>query len=257
MIQPFAQGERWTLYAGDCLAVLPHVGQVQAVVTDQPYSSGGQFRGDRTSGARSKYFGKESKQADRMGGFSGDNRDQRAYLLWSALWLGACLDVAAEGAPLVCFTDWRQLPTTTDALQAGGWVWRGLVSWTKPDARPQMGRFSNAGEYAAWGTKGPSPDSPAIGCLPGHYSMPTPRDKAHPTQKPTELMRALVRICPHEGRVLDPFAGSGSTGVGALLEGRFFVGIERDHRHLETASRRLAAAETAGVQQALVLEPCP
>ena len=60
-----------------------------------------------------------------------------------ALWLSECLRVAKAGAPICVFTDWRQLPTTTDVLQAGGFVWRGLVVWDKTEAcRPAMGRFA-------------------------------------------------------------------------------------------------------------------
>jgi DNA modification methylase len=63
----------------------------------------------------------------------------------------------------------------------------------------------------------------------------------HPTVKPIELMRWLTRLlCPPGGAVLDHFAGSGSTGVGCLLEGRRFVGIERDSRYVDVARARIA-----------------
>lgn len=242
------------LFQGDAMAVIPHVGRVDAVITDPPYSSGGMVRGDRAgASARTKYARSDSTLADALTGFSGDNRDQRSFLVWSALWLGLCLEASADGAPIVCFTDWRQLPTTTDAIQAGGWVWRGVVPWSKPSSRPQMGRFSASSEYAVWGTNGPSRDLPEVGCLPGHYvySSPSGKEREHLTQKPVELMRAVVRICPPGGFVLDPFAGSGSTGVGALLEGRRFIGIERESAHLATATRRLSDAESDGFEQAL------
>ena len=63
----------------------------------------------------------------------------------------------------------------------------------------------------------------------------------HPTVKPLELMRWLTRLlCPPGGTVLDPFAGSGSTGAAAALEGRRFVGIERDERYVPVACARIA-----------------
>lgn len=63
----------------------------------------------------------------------------------------------------------------------------------------------------------------------------------HPTVKPVELMRWLARLlCPPGGTVLDHFAGSGSTGAGCVLEGRRFVGIERDGRYVEVARARIA-----------------
>ena len=66
----------------------------------------------------------------------------------------------------------------------------------------------------------------------------------HPTVKPLALMRYLVRLfAPAGGFVLDPFAGSGSTGVAALQEGRSFVGIERDAHNVEIARRRIAEVD--------------
>jgi site-specific DNA-methyltransferase (adenine-specific) len=56
-------------------------------------------------------------------------------------------------------------------------------------------------------------------------------------------MRALVRVCPPGGVVLDPFAGSGSTGAGALLEGRRFVGLEKSPEYVEIARARLAEVD--------------
>jgi site-specific DNA-methyltransferase (adenine-specific) len=69
------------------------------------------------------------------------------------------------------------------------------------------------------------------------------RRNTHPTVKPVDLMRWLVRLaCPPEGVVLDPFAGSGSTGVAALTEGRRFIGVERDLEYARIARARLTHA---------------
>lgn len=78
------------------------------------------------------------------------------------------------------------------------------------------------------------------------------RRNVHPTVKPLNVMRWLVRLAaPASGVVLDPFAGSGSTGIAALLEGRQFLGIERDGSYAEIARRRIAhwaaVAVTEGV----------
>lgn len=68
-------------------------------------------------------------------------------------------------------------------------------------------------------------------------------DNRHPTVKPTDLMRYLCRlVTPPGGVVLDPFSGSGSTGVGAVLEGFRYVGIEQDPEYVALSTRRLAAA---------------
>ena len=63
----------------------------------------------------------------------------------------------------------------------------------------------------------------------------------HPTVKPVSLMRWLVRlVTPPNGVVLDPFMGSGTTGVAAQLEGFRFVGIEQDADYMEVAKARIA-----------------
>lgn len=70
-------------------------------------------------------------------------------------------------------------------------------------------------------------------------------DNDWPTVKPTGLMRYLCRLTktPTGGVVLDPFMGSGTTGVAALLEGRHFIGIDREERAVEIARRRIAAVD--------------
>lgn len=74
----------------------------------------------------------------------------------------------------------------------------------------------------------------------------------HPTCKPTEIMRYLCRLTstPTGGVVLDPFMGSGTTGVAALQEGRSFIGIERELEYVEIARRRIAAAELPLLREA-------
>jgi DNA modification methylase len=74
------------------------------------------------------------------------------------------------------------------------------------------------------------------------YSRPTPRLRRniHPTVKPIALMRWLVGlVTPPGGVVLDPFAGSGTTGIAAILEGRSFIGIEREPIYVDIACARL------------------
>ena len=64
----------------------------------------------------------------------------------------------------------------------------------------------------------------------------------HPTVKPNALMRWLVRlVCPQGGTVLDPFMGSGSTGVACIQEGMRFVGIDMDEHYCEIAEKRIGA----------------
>jgi site-specific DNA-methyltransferase (adenine-specific) len=62
------------------------------------------------------------------------------------------------------------------------------------------------------------------------------------SQKPVEVMRELVQIAPRGGVVLDPFMGSGTTGVAASLEGRDFIGVEMTRHYYEVAERRIGDA---------------
>lgn len=233
---PYYQDDSVTIYHGDALWLIPEMPAVDAIVTDPPYSSGGMFRGDRTGSTVAKYVQTDTI-AERFE-FSGDNRDQRAYLAWVSLWMGAALQVAKPGASACIFSDWRQLPTTTDAVQAGGWIWRGIGVWDKTEAaRPRSGLSAQA-EYAVWATAGPVPDLNVY--LPGVFRHPTVRgaNREHITEKPLELMRWLARLAPVEGIVLDPFAGSGTTLMAAKSQGRKAIGIEIEERYCEIAANR-------------------
>ncbi|MFJ4687072.1 DNA-methyltransferase [Streptomyces sp. NPDC088789] len=235
----------WTLHHGDALTILRTLpdASVTATITDPPYNSGGLTSTARTtSTARGKYVSSDAQHT--LPDFDGDTRDQRSHTLWLTLVLTECYRATEHGGPLLVFTDFRQLPATSDALQAAGWTWRGIVPWHKPISRPWRGGFNRACEYILWGTKGPVDASRNPVHLPGLYTASQPRGKGrvHITQKPDALMTELVKICPAAGCVLDPFTGSGSTGVAALASGRSFIGIEQSAAIAGTARTRLTAA---------------
>ncbi|MFK4108561.1 DNA-methyltransferase [Streptomyces sp. NPDC002176] len=146
------------------------------------------------------------------------------------------------GAATLAFTDWRQLPATSDALQAAGYTWRGVAVWHKPIARPQPGRLRQECEFIVWGSNGAMVPGNDPVFLPGHSTGSQPRGRArlHITQKPEDVLRQLVRIIPEGGTVLDPFTGSGTTGAAALLEGRNFIGVEQSRTYASTSEARLA-----------------
>jgi site-specific DNA-methyltransferase (adenine-specific) len=229
------------LYCGDCLEILPQLRGVDAIITDPPYSSGGQFRGDRMHNVVDKYVQTTSSHTSRAG-FAGDTRDQRAFLAWATMWLSKALHVANDGAVLCVFTDWRQLPTMTDAVQCGGWVWRNLVTWWKPGIRMQRGRFSSSAEYVIYGSRG----APAAGeHSPQNVLKCAPvrgEHKQHIAEKPIELIEALIGVTPAGAVVVDPFMGAGTTGVACAKLGRRFIGIELDPGHFATACARIEAA---------------
>lgn len=231
---------RNTVYQGNCLTVLPSLpsASVDAVITDPPYSSGAANLSGKQQPTHKKY--QHTSVVKSYPEFIGDAKDQRSFTRWSAEWLSECWRIAKKGAPLVVFTDWRQLPALTDAVQMADWHWRGVVVWHKPTGRPMLGEFRRDCEFAIYATKGKRAPGNSK-CLPGMYSHTVKaNEKFHVTGKPVALMRDLLEIVPQDGLVLDPFLGSGSTAVACVETGRAFVGIEMSEEYCEITRERVA-----------------
>lgn len=237
-------GDNVVLYLGDCLEVLPtlQAGSIDGVVADPPYSSGGQFRGDRTQKTVAKYVHGSSKDTFRIN-FTGDNRDQRAYLAWCSLWMLACHRAAHSGAVFCCFSDWRQVPVLTDAIQAGGWVWRNMATWWKPGVRMQKGRFSQSAEYILYGSYG-IPANGEYSPQNVYKSQPVNgRDKIHIAEKPIDVIKWIIGVTPKGAIILDPFMGGGAAGVACVQTGRKYIGIEIDPNYFNVAGERIQEAQ--------------
>ena len=233
---PYYSDDSCTIYHGDSFDLLHDLSGVGAVVTDPPYSSGGAFRGDRAQQTTTKYV--NSDTAAYRPEFAGDNRDQRSFLAWATMWLNAARQASEPGAVLASFIDWRQLPTLSDAVQAGGWVWRNVGTWWKPGCRMQKGRFSASAEYVIYATNGPVEDGQ--GSPQNVFACAVDSERDHIAQKPDEVMRWVLQVVPAGALVLDPFMGSGSTLRAAKDLGHKSIGIDVDERYCEIAANRLA-----------------
>lgn len=112
-------------------------------------------------------------------------------------------------------------------------VRRRWLTWVKPDAAPT---FAST-EYA-W----TSQDAPARHFV---YAVGAVNQErvGHPTQKPLALMRWCLGFLPDAETILDPFMGSGTTGVAAVQMGRKFIGIEREPKYFDIACRRIEEAQ--------------
>ena len=234
-MQPYYEQSGVTIYHGDALDLLHDMSAIGAVVTDPPYSSGGAFRGDRMLNTVSKYV--NSDTAVYRPEFAGDTRDQRSFVVWCAMWLNAARKASTPGATLATFIDWRQLPTMTDAVQCGGWLWRGLATWHKPGIRMQRGRFSASAEYVVYATNGDAIDHD--GYAQNVFACQPESDKEHIAQKPEAVLQWVLSVVPVGSLVLDPFMGSGTTLVAAKLRGLRSIGFDVDERYCEIAARRL------------------
>jgi len=241
-----------TLFQGDALDVLRSLpgASVDMVLTDPPYSSGGSTLSARQADPAQKYQLTRTQRAYPT--ILGDAKDQHSWILWSTLWLSQCWRAAREGAVCLIFTDWRQLPSLTDALQAADWKWLGILPWDKRSARPHLGRFKQQCEFLIFGVKGRFHPNTRQ-CLPGLYSYPViPARKNHLTAKPVQLIRELLAIAPEGGSVLDPFMGGGSVGAACIAAGHPYTGVELSPEYFDISSRWLA--DLAGLP--LEGQPC-
>lgn len=154
-------------------------------------------------------------------------------------------------------TDWDdETAVDIDALRALGAVqiiWggnyyplplaRGWLTWFKPDAPPSMGHFEMAWTNLDQNTR-------QVSCS---ISATNKERVGHPTQKPLPVMHFSIKQAGDVQSILDPFMGSGTTGVAAIQLGRKFIGIERDERYFEIACRRIEQA----VGQGQLFAPAP
>lgn len=199
---------RATLYLGDCRDVLPTLPKVCAVVTDPPYGIGKRL----TSG------GRDSAGWRNMVDSGADEWDVKpepevfsAILRGSdnqIIWGGNFFDLPPCEKPLC----WDKVRPNQKNVSEWEYAWTSLVG------RAQM--FAH--------------------CANGGFVKAAPSE--HPTQKPVKLMAWCLRFLPDAKTILDPFMGSGTTGVAAIHAGRDFIGIERDPKYYEIACRRIAEA---------------
>lgn len=231
--------ERVTLFHGDALTVLATLPEasVDAVLMDPPYSSGGRTLPERQCEPEQKYRSSTFKRS--FPAMLGDVKDQHSWTRWCTFWLAECWRVCRDGAPLMVFVDWRQLPALSDALQGAGGIWRGIVVWDKRVGRPMPGRFRPQCEYILFGSKGRM-DAPSRTCLPGMYSyILNHTRKLHMVGKPVPLLEELLAVTRPDATVLDPFMGAASVGEACVATGRGYIGVELSTEYFAVSRERL------------------
>jgi site-specific DNA-methyltransferase (adenine-specific)/modification methylase len=195
-----------TLYLGDCREVLPTLGKVDAVVTDPPYGIAKVWQGGRGHG-----WGKAREQSDLRNEWDEavPSDDTMALIL------------AAAPEIIIWGGNYFNLPPS-----------RCWLVWNKPERG-----FSLAEAELAWTNR----DNVVRVCdAPRSES-----DREHPTQKPVKVMRFSIDKVKGQS-ILDPFMGSGTTGVAAVQMGRNFIGIEREPKYFDIACRRIEEAQRQG-----------
>lgn len=192
------------------------------VISDPPYSE------QTHNGARTNRWSRDGDKATKLVTFAAITPEQfvdfaiqavrvaRRWVVTFCDWKYAHL---LEGVGLVRLGVWAKIapaPQMTGDRPAQGWEAIAILH------RPGKKRWNGGGLPAVWRYK--------------HVDA-----KYHPTQKPLALVRELVKLFSDPGEeILDPFCGSGTTGVACLLTGRRFVGIEKDAHFCAMARKRLA-----------------
>ena len=225
------------LYCADCLDVLPtlEAGSVDAVVTDPPYGNlkGGYTRSDDR-------LGKRIHPSTAIGDEWGASFD----------WAPEAVRVASYGVVVFC----SHHAIVETAIAFAGLRKAVLLTWHKPNAAPTGKNVPRFTEEHAWGfaiKPGLSWDgftqtiistpSLAVGCCANQERILRESGQAaHPTQKPLAVFNWIIdAIDPTI--TLDPFMGSGTTGVACIRAGRRFIGIEKEPEYFEIAKRRILA----------------
>ena len=208
------------LYCGDCLEILPQLeaGSVACVVTDPPYA----LPAAHCVGARSASTPQRS---------IGD-------LSIVEYWFKGVAALFPDGVPLYvfcdgqsypiffrsCYSRWKRIrPLIWDKVASfNGYTWRHqheLIAWCESDTCERV----------------PTGDGDIIRC------RVVPVDKrSHPAEKPVELIEAIIGKT--EGTILDPFMGSGTTGIACVKHGRQFIGIEIEPKYFDIAVKRIEEA---------------
>lgn len=238
-----------TLYCGDCMDILPALGKVDAVITDPPYEAEAHTKGRRLLGKQ-----KNLKRTVEYGALDFDQMTDDVRALSSKLCVNVCTGWVLTFCQAEAVHAWKA------AHEKAGAKYKRAMVWIKPDGAPQFTGDRPGMGYesivASWCGNGRSKwNGGGRHGVFKHAQRDNNQPKQHMTQKPIALMSELVSLftgCDEE--ILDPFMGSGTTGVAAIKLGRKFIGIEKEQKYFDIACKRI---EEAHKQGDLFIEPQP
>lgn len=227
-VEPYWQSAdgRHVLYCGDCLAILPtlEAGSVDAVVTDPPYGMSFQSA-----------WRIESER------FAKIANDEQPFIWWCP----QAARVVCDAGCVLTFCRWDDAEAFRLALGWASLRVRSQLVWDR----------GNHGLGDLYGAPAPRHDTIWF-AVKGRFQFHDRRPPSvlthmrlagdaleHPNEKPLALMVCIAGdYCPPDGQVLDPFAGSGTTGVACIQTGRRFIGIEIDPKYCAIAANRMEKA---------------
>lgn len=227
------------LLHGDCLVLLPTLaaGSVDSIITDPPYRVS---QPNISIKRKLPHAGKHTKTFD--------------FGAWDHAFNPA--PIAAEMDRVL--TDHGQIYLFTASMLIAEWInilgrqfsgWK-VLTWCKPDPLPQIRKrhWTSATEFVLWFWRGRYTfNFTKHKEMYSYWLMPAPgknrSPRYHANEKPLRIVQQQVEVSTNPGdTVLDPFAGSGTTGVACVRTGRRFIGIEQDQGYFDIARRRIEAA---------------
>jgi len=253
--ETYFDSEGLKLFHGDCLDLLPNLPKesVDLVSADPPYrlSNGG------ITCKAGKVALVDKGDWDKSQGFDEDFK-------FTYKWIKLCCEVLKPNGTIWISGTPHNIFQTGYALQSLGFHIMNEITWYKPNAPPNLSCrfFAHAHESLIWAKKNKGAKhtfnyelmkrfedrlSPSGKQMRSVWNIPLTSLKEkihgrHPTQKPLELMRRIILSSSNKGDlVLDPFMGSGTTGVVANKFDRKFIGIEIEKEFCELAVRRIKA----------------
>ena len=216
------------LYQGDCLEIMPHLRKVDAVVTDPPYllESGGMTNPDMR--------GKLSKSRYDNGGVI-----VPTPVKWSDF-MRPIYDALGSGHAYIMCNN-RHVENALVEARRAGFRFHNLLVWDKGTAMPNRWYMKNC-EFTCFLFKG---KAQAINDCGSKQLLRSPNvlNAQHPTEKPAPLVSVYIKnSTTRQNTVLDPFMGSGTTGVACVKLGRKFIGIELEPKYFDIACQRIENA---------------
>ena len=197
-----------TLYLGDCKDILPDLEKVDAVVTDPPYGIGDKWDKSGFKSCGGKLWNGKANWDNEIKQKEIDVSLKKSFGK-GIIWGGNYYQLKPSRGYLI----W-------DKMQSGFSLADSEFAWVSEPITPKTYRFARA-QLASEGKK-------------------------HPTQKPLALMEWCLGFLPESKTILDPFMGSGTTGVACMNLDRHFIGIEKDPEYFEIACKRISDAESQG-----------
>ena len=248
---------RTELYNDDCLNVLKDLQDesIDCVLTDCPYHI---VSGGCTNDAVK--IGRSRKRESHGGYLVGDTQhvnlggifnefDEWCYTKDGALfkhnsiefseWLPELYRVLKPGTHCYVMINARNLKELQQAAEDAGFIFQNLLVWDKGNSLPNK-YYMNSYELILMLRKGRARNINYMGTSNIIRVPNIVRTKAHPTEKPAELMQVMIENSTNEGdTVLDPFMGVGGVGIACISTGRNFIGCEIDQKYFDIAKERI------------------